>query len=107
LDSCYEVKKIGFLQNVIFKQREEINDRRAEMFGLLKELTTSETPKKVLVRAEARHSITKHVNSTSLIRMEEENSVGNNGVVGKNIVEPNKSIVAETLEEVDRCNTPN
>ncbi|GKC38450.1 reverse transcriptase domain-containing protein [Tanacetum coccineum] len=34
--------------------------------------------------------------------MEEEKSVRNNGVVGKNIVEPNKSIVVETLEEVDR-----
>ncbi|GJX96607.1 hypothetical protein Tco_0352405 [Tanacetum coccineum] len=34
--------------------------------------------------------------------MEEEKSVGNNEVVGKNIVEPNKSFVAETLEEVDR-----
>ncbi|GKB29707.1 MAK10-like protein, partial [Tanacetum coccineum] len=53
-------------------------------------------------REEARHLITKHVNSISLIRMEEEKSVENNGVVGKNIVEPNKSIVAETLEEVDR-----
>ncbi|GJU28494.1 hypothetical protein Tco_1167115 [Tanacetum coccineum] len=30
----------------IFKQREEINGRMAEMFGLLKELTTSKAPKK-------------------------------------------------------------
>ncbi|GJU56709.1 hypothetical protein Tco_1234475 [Tanacetum coccineum] len=28
-------------ENAIFKQREEINDRMAEMFRLLKELTTS------------------------------------------------------------------
>ncbi|GJU38697.1 zinc finger, CCHC-type containing protein [Tanacetum coccineum] len=34
--------------------------------------------------------------------MEEEKSVENNEVVGKNIIEPNKSNVAETLEEVDR-----
>ncbi|GKC35122.1 hypothetical protein Tco_1047506 [Tanacetum coccineum] len=34
--------------------------------------------------------------------MEEEKSVKNNRVVGKNIVEPNKSNVVETLEEVDR-----
>ncbi|GKC98176.1 hypothetical protein Tco_1168451 [Tanacetum coccineum] len=33
----------------IFKQREEINDRMAEMFGLLKELTTIRTAEKVLV----------------------------------------------------------
>ncbi|GJZ26138.1 putative reverse transcriptase domain-containing protein [Tanacetum coccineum] len=38
----------------------------AVMFELLKELTTSRTPKKVLVREEARHPITKHVNSISL-----------------------------------------
>nr|GFB08140.1 hypothetical protein [Tanacetum cinerariifolium] len=72
------------------------------MFGLLKELTASRTLEKVLVREEARHPITKHVNSISLIRTEEEKSVRNNGVVGKNIVEPNKLIMAETLEEEDR-----
>ncbi|GKE32451.1 hypothetical protein Tco_1451773 [Tanacetum coccineum] len=47
-------------ENDIFKQREEINDRMAEMFGLLKELTTSRTPKKILMREEARHPITKN-----------------------------------------------
>ncbi|GJV12400.1 hypothetical protein Tco_1353941 [Tanacetum coccineum] len=67
-------------ENAIFKQREEINNRMAEMFRLLKELTASRTPKK----------------------MKEEKSVGNNGMVGKNIVEPNKSVVAKTLEEVNR-----
>ncbi|GKF16900.1 hypothetical protein Tco_0061818 [Tanacetum coccineum] len=46
---------------------------------------------KVLVREKARHPITKHVNYISFIRMEEEN-----------IVEPNKSNVVETLEEVER-----
>ncbi|GJU77951.1 zinc finger, CCHC-type containing protein [Tanacetum coccineum] len=34
-------------ENAIFKQREEINDRMAEMFGLLKELTTSRALEKV------------------------------------------------------------
>ncbi|GKE11292.1 hypothetical protein Tco_1414843 [Tanacetum coccineum] len=33
-------------ENVIFKQREEINDRMTKMFGLLKELITSRAPKK-------------------------------------------------------------
>ncbi|GKB34358.1 MAK10-like protein [Tanacetum coccineum] len=74
----------------------------AKMFGLLKELTVSRSPEKVLVREKARHLITKHVNSISLIRIEEEKSVRNNGVVSKNIVEPNKSIMAGTLEGVDR-----
>ncbi|GKA54726.1 hypothetical protein Tco_0753675 [Tanacetum coccineum] len=40
-------------KNALFKQREEINGRMAEMFGLLKELTTSRTPEKVLIREEA------------------------------------------------------
>ncbi|GJS15041.1 MAK10-like protein [Tanacetum coccineum] len=74
----------------------------AKMFGLLKELTASRTLEKVLVREEARHPITKHVNSISLIRMEEEKSVGNNEVVVKNVVEPNKSDIVEPLEKVDR-----
>ncbi|GJQ96783.1 MAK10-like protein [Tanacetum coccineum] len=89
-------------KNAIVKQREEINDRMAGMFELLKELTISRTSKKVLVREKARCPITKHVNSISLIKMEEENSVGNNEVVSKNIVEPIKLNVAVTLEEVDR-----
>ncbi|GKE34874.1 zinc finger, CCHC-type containing protein, partial [Tanacetum coccineum] len=33
-------------ENTIFKQREEINGRMTEIFGLLKELTTSRTPEK-------------------------------------------------------------
>ncbi|GJZ84285.1 hypothetical protein Tco_0649624 [Tanacetum coccineum] len=96
------MERMERFENAIFKQREEINDRMVEMFGLLKEVATSRTLEKVIVREEVRHPITKHVNSISLIRIGEEKSVINNGVVGKNIVEPNKSIVAETLEEVDR-----
>ncbi|GKC16991.1 hypothetical protein Tco_1013773 [Tanacetum coccineum] len=40
-------------ENAMFKQHKEINGRIAEMFGLLKELTTSRTPEKVLIREEA------------------------------------------------------
>ncbi|GKG05448.1 hypothetical protein Tco_0325534, partial [Tanacetum coccineum] len=62
------------LENAIFKQREEINDRMTDMFGLLKELTTSRTPKKVLIREEAKFPIAKNVNSISLARGDEERS---------------------------------
>ncbi|GJW60514.1 MAK10-like protein [Tanacetum coccineum] len=61
-------------ENAIFKQREEINDRMTEMFRLLKELTTSRAPKKVLIREEAKSPVTKSVNSISLIREGEEKS---------------------------------
>ncbi|GJY51948.1 hypothetical protein Tco_0442795 [Tanacetum coccineum] len=61
-------------ENSIFKQREEINDRMTKMFGLLKELTTSRAPEKVLIREEAKFPITKNVNSISLARGEEERS---------------------------------
>nr|GEY84888.1 hypothetical protein [Tanacetum cinerariifolium] len=43
-------------ENVIFKQCEEINGKMTEMFRLLKELTTSRTPKKVLIREEEERS---------------------------------------------------
>ncbi|GKC69442.1 hypothetical protein Tco_1115325 [Tanacetum coccineum] len=86
----------------IFKQREEINDIMVEMFGLLKELTASRDPKIILVREEARHPITKHVNSISLIIIEEEKSVESNEVGGKNVVEPNKSDIAEPIMVADR-----
>ncbi|GKA93018.1 MAK10-like protein [Tanacetum coccineum] len=61
-------------ENAIFKQREEINGRMTEMFGFLKELTTSKTPEKVLIREEAKFPITKNVNSISIAREEEERS---------------------------------
>ncbi|GKC15893.1 MAK10-like protein [Tanacetum coccineum] len=58
-------------ENAIFKQCVEINDRMTEMFGLLKEVTTSRTPEKVLIREEA---VTKNVNSIFLAKGEEERS---------------------------------
>ncbi|GJU60191.1 hypothetical protein Tco_1237957 [Tanacetum coccineum] len=61
-------------KNTIFKQREEINGRMTEMFGLLKELTTSKTAEKVLIREEAKFPITKNVNSISLGRNEYEDN---------------------------------
>ncbi|GKA72466.1 hypothetical protein Tco_0778682 [Tanacetum coccineum] len=61
-------------ENAIFKQREEINDRMAEMFGLLKELTTSKAPKKVLIREEAKYPITKNM---PVKKVEKENEAEN------------------------------
>ncbi|GJT19303.1 hypothetical protein Tco_0878009 [Tanacetum coccineum] len=61
-------------ENTIFKQREEINGKMTEMFGLLKELTTSRTPEKVLIREEAKFLVTKNVNSISLTKGEEGGS---------------------------------
>nr|GEV45256.1 retrovirus-related Pol polyprotein from transposon TNT 1-94 [Tanacetum cinerariifolium] len=70
-----------------FKQREENNDIMVEMFRLLKELTTSRTPEKVLVREKARHPITKNVSTISFVITEKENNIKNNEVVDKNVVE--------------------
>ncbi|GKB50605.1 hypothetical protein Tco_0901358 [Tanacetum coccineum] len=61
-------------ENTIFKQREEINGRMSEMFGLLKELTTRRNPEKVLIREEAKFPVTKNVNSISIAREEEKRS---------------------------------
>ncbi|GJX57301.1 hypothetical protein Tco_0287198 [Tanacetum coccineum] len=61
-------------KNSIFKQREEINGRMTKIFELLKELTTSRTPKKLLIREEARSPVTKNINSISLATREEEKS---------------------------------
>ncbi|GKB70360.1 hypothetical protein Tco_0931772, partial [Tanacetum coccineum] len=65
-------KRMERFKNAIFKQREEINDRMTEMFGLLKELTTSKAPEKVLIREGAKSPVTINVNSISLVREEEE-----------------------------------
>ncbi|GJY90812.1 hypothetical protein Tco_0506008 [Tanacetum coccineum] len=89
-------------EKAIFKQREEINDRMAEMFGLLKELSTSRTPEKVFVREEARQPITRHVNTISLVKIKKEKSVKNNEVVDKNIVELSELDIVESIKLVDR-----
>ncbi|GJS75362.1 hypothetical protein Tco_0725243 [Tanacetum coccineum] len=44
-------KRMERFKNAIFKEREEINGRMTEMFRLLKELTTSRTPEKLLIRS--------------------------------------------------------
>ncbi|GKC69009.1 MAK10-like protein, partial [Tanacetum coccineum] len=61
-------------ENTIFKQCEEINGRMTKMFRLLKELTTSRTPEKVLKREESKFPVTKNVNSISLTKGEERGS---------------------------------
>ncbi|GJV50192.1 putative reverse transcriptase domain-containing protein [Tanacetum coccineum] len=94
-------------ENAIFKQHEEINDKITEMFGLLKELTASRAPEKVLIREEAKFPITKNVNSISLAKGEEERSDKTNETLDNTekptITETNRerSIVLE-LEEMDK-----
>ncbi|GKB22466.1 MAK10-like protein, partial [Tanacetum coccineum] len=65
-------KRIERFKNTIFKHRKEIKGIMTKMFGLLKELTTSKTPEKVLIREEAKSPVTKNVNSISIARNEEE-----------------------------------
>ncbi|GJW82419.1 zinc finger, CCHC-type containing protein [Tanacetum coccineum] len=90
-------------KNIIFKQREEINDRMTEMFGLLKELTTYRTPEKVLVREEAKFLITKNVNSISLVRGEEEGSDKTDETLD-NTVKPTVTETEIPVKEVERSN---
>ncbi|GJS57817.1 hypothetical protein Tco_0652601 [Tanacetum coccineum] len=66
------IERMERFENAIFKQREEINSRMTKMFGLLKELMTSRTPEKVLIREEAKFPVTKNMNSISLKKGEEE-----------------------------------
>ncbi|GJU96300.1 hypothetical protein Tco_1321056 [Tanacetum coccineum] len=67
-------KRMERFENAIFKQCKEINDKMTKIFRLLKELTTSRAPEKVLIREEAKFPVTKNVNSISLARGEEERS---------------------------------
>ncbi|GJY77410.1 hypothetical protein Tco_0482526 [Tanacetum coccineum] len=75
--------------------------RMVEMSGLLKELTTSRTSKKVLVREESRHPITKNVNAISLVKMEKQKNIKSNIVVDMNVIELSESNAIEPKEEVD------
>ncbi|GKC83317.1 hypothetical protein Tco_1139034 [Tanacetum coccineum] len=90
-------KRIERFEKAIFKQRDEINGRMVEMFGLLKELTSSITPEKVLVREEIRNPITKNVNAISLCRIKSEKFEENNEVIDKNITEHGKCSIEEPI----------
>ncbi|GJX76097.1 hypothetical protein Tco_0322908 [Tanacetum coccineum] len=105
-----EKKKKEF-KNAIFKQREEINDRMAEMFELLKELTNSKAPEKVLIREEAKSSVTKNVNSISLAREEEERNdnddmAADGGINRTDTEMPVKEVEKETEAENGTKNKP-
>ncbi|GJT61520.1 zinc finger, CCHC-type containing protein [Tanacetum coccineum] len=90
-------------ENTIFKQREEINDRMTKMFELLKELTNSRTPEKVLIKEEAKFPVTKNINSISLARGEEERNDKTDETLGNTV----KSTITKTeipVKEAKRNN---
>nr|GEX63436.1 hypothetical protein [Tanacetum cinerariifolium] len=95
-------KRIKRFENAIFKQCEEINDRMTEMFGLLKELTTSRAPEKVLIREEAKFPITKNVNSISLTRGEEERSEKTNITTDDDFKKPTKTKTEMPIKEAEK-----
>ncbi|GKC19170.1 MAK10-like protein [Tanacetum coccineum] len=97
-------KRIERFENSILKQREEVNDKITKMFELLKELTANQTSKKVLIREEGRHPITKNVNSISIIQIKEEKKRRKNGLINKGVVEPIKSDEEEPPEGIDMKN---
>nr|GEU66036.1 MAK10-like protein [Tanacetum cinerariifolium] len=76
-------------ENALFIQRNEINDRIEEMFMLLKELTTSMAPEKVLIREETKYHVTKNINYISLTRIEEEKNDEYDGHVYEAILKKN------------------
>ncbi|GJX92289.1 MAK10-like protein [Tanacetum coccineum] len=91
-------------ENAIFKQREEINDKMAEMFGLLKELTTSRAPEKVLIREEAKSPVTKNINSISLTRREEEGYNDNDVVTGDDVKKTTRTEMKVLVKEAETNN---
>ncbi|GJV23545.1 zinc finger, CCHC-type containing protein [Tanacetum coccineum] len=91
-------------ENAIFKQREKINDRMAEMSRLLKELTTNRAPKKVLIREEAKSTVTKNVNSISLTRGEEERNDDNDVAIGDDIENPIGIEMGMPVKEAEKEN---
>ncbi|GJS85700.1 hypothetical protein Tco_0752241 [Tanacetum coccineum] len=93
-------------ENTIFKQREEINGRMTEMFGILKELTTSRTPEKVLIREEAKFPVTKNLNYISLTKEKGGGSNRTNVTPGDAKTETKTPIMeVEKINEVE--NRPN
>ncbi|GKD26670.1 zinc finger, CCHC-type containing protein [Tanacetum coccineum] len=78
------------------------NDILMGDFRLLKELTANRAPKKVLMREETKHPTTKHVNSISLVIVEEKKNVKNNEVVNESVLEPEKLDVAVLPKKINK-----
>ncbi|GKB27628.1 hypothetical protein Tco_0867029 [Tanacetum coccineum] len=97
-------KRMERFENAIFKQREEINDRMTEIFRLLKELTTSRTPEKVLIREETKFHVTKNVNSISLARGEEKRSDKIDVATGNDIEKPTGTETGMQVNEAEKKN---
>ncbi|GKF72771.1 hypothetical protein Tco_0208885, partial [Tanacetum coccineum] len=81
--------------------QEEINDKMAEMFGLLKELTTSRAPEKVLIREEVKSTVTKNVNSISLAKGKEERNNDNDVATDDDIEKPTRTETGMPVNEAE------
>ncbi|GJX35923.1 hypothetical protein Tco_0247480 [Tanacetum coccineum] len=75
-----------------------------EMFGLLKELTVNKTLEKVLIKEEARHLVTKNVNSISLVRTGEKKGTKDEAIFDDISGKPDKSKAVVSPKEVDKEN---
>ncbi|GJU14982.1 hypothetical protein Tco_1142948 [Tanacetum coccineum] len=95
-------KRMERFKNAIFKQREEINDKMTKIFRLLKELTTSRAPEKVLIREEAKFPVTKNVNSISLTKGEEERIKKTDVTTGDDIEKPTKTEMEMSVKEAGK-----
>nr|GEY58017.1 hypothetical protein [Tanacetum cinerariifolium]GEY58576.1 hypothetical protein [Tanacetum cinerariifolium] len=99
-DQRPHTEKMGRFKNAIFNQREEINGRMTEMFRLLKELTTNRTLEKVLIREEAKFTITKNVNSISLTKGKEE-GCSKTEITPKNTEKPTETKTEIPVKEAE------
>ncbi|GJY24408.1 hypothetical protein Tco_0398066 [Tanacetum coccineum] len=66
------IERMQRFKEVIYKQREETNERMFEKFIILREYTKGKALEKVLVREEVSKFVTKYANAISLIRIEDD-----------------------------------
>nr|GEU39863.1 hypothetical protein [Tanacetum cinerariifolium] len=76
----------------------------AEMFGLLKEITTNRAHEKVLIKEEAKSPVTENVNFISLARGEGERNGDNDVATGEDIEKPTRTETGMPVKEVEKEN---
>nr|GEV82654.1 hypothetical protein [Tanacetum cinerariifolium] len=91
-------------ENAISKQQEEINDKMAKIFRLLRELTTSRALEKVLISEEGKSLVIENVNSISLTRGEEEESDKDDVATGDDVEKTNGSDAEMLVKESETKN---
>nr|GEU90370.1 hypothetical protein [Tanacetum cinerariifolium] len=85
-------ERVERFKEAMIRRKEKLKERMDKLLEIVKELMSSSTPKKVLVRDESRQPPAKNVNAISLCRIKKDKGEKHEKIVDKNMVELNNDV---------------